>query len=181
MRVPKPFTFATRAGGTPRFRLSGAFRRAARAASAGVMLVEVLLAVGVIGIAASVSIQALLMFNRNAAVARVANNAKEVVQRNMELALRQPLSSTSIPDGLVTTGTAGVKWNDTGGTTAVPLLLGRDGVTVLVSGTLSRTVSLWNAKDSTDNAITRRVTFRIDYTLMGRPMSYQLTSIRSPD
>jgi hypothetical protein len=50
--------------------------------------------------------------------------------------------------------------------------------TQLVQGTLTRIVT---AVANADSADIRRITFRLDYTLRGRPYTYQLSTMRAID
>lgn len=145
---------------------------------AAVTLVETIVATSIFCLYAVGATQALLALNRHAASTRILTTAKEVVERNMEAAVGAPLTSDTTPAILAVTGSSGVLWDDSGGTNVIPLVPSRDGLTTMVSGTLRRTVALWN---TTDNPLTRRITFRIDYRYNNRPMSYQLSTILSPD
>ncbi|MEO7931853.1 MAG: prepilin-type N-terminal cleavage/methylation domain-containing protein [Chthoniobacterales bacterium] len=149
--------------------------------NAGFTIIEVAVAVTLLALFGMAGIDALLTLNRDAGSLRVMSAAREVVQRNMEMAMTVPFDSSNIPAILaVNTGTG---WNETSdvslGSAPIALITARDG-TVLVTGTLKRTVALFSG--STYNANTRRITFTLDYSINGKSKpSYTLTSIRSPD
>lgn len=146
---------------------------------AGVSLVEVVIAVVLLAIVSVGAIQAMVLMNRKAAATRVMTTAKEVVQRNVEVAMTAPFTATNVPAILGTTSSSGVIWDDDGGAAnTVALLTSRDGANVLVSGTLRRIVV---AEPNALSADIRRVTFRINYTLFNRAMSYEIATIRAQD
>ena len=105
-------------------------------------------------------------------------NAKEIVQRNIEKAVGVPFTTASTPAILATTSSGGAPWDEAGGSGPVTVYASRDGTGPTVQGTLTRTVT---AEANTPGADIRRVKFRLSYTLFGRPMGYELTTLRAVD
>jgi prepilin-type N-terminal cleavage/methylation domain-containing protein len=144
----------------------------------GMTLVEIAISVALLGLVAAAAIATLMVLNKNAVSTRLMTNAKEIVQRNIETAVGVPFTSASTPSILATTGSGGVPWDETGGSGPVTIYTSRDGTGPAVQGTLTRTVT---AEANTPNADIRRVKFRLSYTLFGRQMGYELTTLRAVD
>ena len=142
----------------------------------GMTLVEIAIGLAVLGLVAAAAIATLMVLNKNAVSTRIMTNAREIVQRNIEGAVGAPFTSTSIPTIL---GTAtGTVWDDDGGGDNLETIYtSRDGTTK-ITGTLLRTVQ---TEANAVGADIRRVTFHLDYSLFGRPMSYEMTTIRAMD
>lgn len=141
-------------------------------------LVEIAISVALLGLVATAAIATLMVLNKNAVSTRLMTNAKEVVQRNIERAVGVPFTAANIPPILATTGFGGVPWDDAGGSSPVTIYTSRDGTGPTVQGTLTRTVT---TEANKPNADIRRVNFRLSYTLFGRQMSYELTTLRAVD
>lgn len=144
----------------------------------GMTLVEIAIGVGLLGLVAAAAIATLMVLNKNAVSTRLMTNAKEIVQRNIERAVGVPFTSASIPSILAPTSSGGVPWDEVGGSGLVTIYTSRDGTGPAVQGTLTRTVT---AEANTPNADIRRVKFRLSYTLFGRQMGYELTTLRAVD
>jgi prepilin-type N-terminal cleavage/methylation domain-containing protein len=145
----------------------------------GMTLVEIAIGVAVLGLVAAAAIAALMVLNKNAVSTRIMTNAREIVQRNIETAVAVPFTSTSIPTILAATASNGATWEDDGdGDNQETIYQSRDGSGPIVKGTLTRTVT---AETNTPGADIRRVNFRLSYTLFGRAMSYEMTTIRATD
>ena len=140
-------------------------------------LVEVSIAVALLGLVAAAALATLIALNKNAVSTRVMTGAREVVQRNMEAAVGAPFNSTTQPTILAVTGASGVNWDDSGGTNAVPIYTSRDGSTN-ITGTLKRIVV---AEANPLNADLRRVTFHLDYSMFGKNLNYEMSTIRAMD
>lgn len=141
-------------------------------------LVEIAIGVALLGLVATTALATLMVLNKNAVSTRLMANAKEIVQRNIETAVGVPFTtSASPPPILVPTVSDGVPWDEAGGVGPVTIYTSRDG-TPVVQGTLTRTVT---AEANTPNADIRRVKFRLSYTLFGRQMGYELTTLRAVD
>ncbi len=136
----------------------------------------------IITLYATEAIPALMTMNRNATSNRLITAAKEVVNRNIEAADAVPFTSSSVPAILaVTSGTVACgDYAYTSLTNPMPLVTATNG-SAIISGTLSRCVTLWNASDSTDNPNTRRITFTFNYKFVNRTFSYSATTLRAPD
>lgn len=157
----------------------GTITRTICSPQSGVSLVEVAISVAMLAIVAATTVQTLLVFNRKAAATRVFATAKEVVQRNIEGAMGGAFDSTTTPPVLAITAASGAIWDDDGGDpNTVSLLSSRDGSRILVSGTLRRIVT---SEPNTLGADLRRVTFRVNYSVYKRPVSYEITTIRARD
>lgn len=140
-------------------------------------LVEIAVAVALLGLVAASAIASLIVLNKNAVSSRVMSSAREIVQRNIEAAMGVPFNSTVEPAILTKTNSQGVAWDDSGGANPVAVYTSRDGTTV-IQGTLNRAVV---AQANSASADLRRVTFHLDYTLYGRNLSYELTTVRAMD
>lgn len=139
-------------------------------------LVEIAIGVALLGLVAAGALVTLTVLNKNAAATRVMTSAKEIVQRNIEAAVGAPFTASSIPP-ILELATSSVWDDDGGGDNLATIYTSRD-ATSKIKGTLLRTVQLEpNAAD----ADIRRVTFRLDYSLFGRPQTYEMTTIRALD
>ena len=140
-------------------------------------LVEIAIAAAVLGLVAATAIATLMLLNKNAVSTRVMGNAREIVQRNIEAAIGAPFTATNIPP-ILTLATNAVWDDDGGGDNQETIYANRDG-SGAVLGTLTRTVASPVPNAAGTNVV--QVTFRLDYTLFSRPMSYQMTTIRAMD
>jgi type II secretory pathway pseudopilin PulG len=144
-------------------------------------LVEIAIGIAVLGLVAAGAIATLMVLNKNAVSTRIMTNAKEIVERNVEAAVGAPFT-TSVPpaNGILTiTTSGGAVWDDDGnGDNQVTIYSSRDGTGPTVKGTLTRTVT---AEGNTPGADIRRVKFQLAYTLFGRAMNYEMTTIRATD
>lgn len=144
----------------------------------GLSLVEIAIAVALLGLVAAAGIATLISLNKNAAVTRMMINAKEVVQRNIEVATAAPFTSGNVPAVLQFTSESGSAWDDDGGgDNSVTVQSTRDN-TRTVNGTLLRIVQ---PETNAVGADIRRVTFRLSYSVYGRNQSYEVTTLRAPD
>ena len=150
-----------------------------RGEAAGFTLVQVMVATAIIVIVGLASVQALVLMNRKAATMRVMNNARAVVQRNIDTAMGVPFTSTSTPAILATTTSSGSVYDDDGGSdNLVNIALFRAGTTAWLKGTLTRTVV---AESNADNADIRRVTFSLSYVYRGKTYSFAMSTLRTQD
>src|SRR6185369_7820744 len=94
--------------------LPASFRRL-RKGRAGVMLVEVLVAAGILALVLMSSITGLLSANRQAAAYRALTAARVVVERNIENTLAVSFDSANTPAILQLTSASGVVYDDDGG------------------------------------------------------------------
>lgn len=157
----------------PRFRLSR------KARCAGFSIVQAVIAMGIISIAGAAGIMALVQLNNKAAAMRTLNNARAVVQRNIDTALAVSFSATLQPAILAVTSTTGSVYDDDGGgDNLVTIVTPKNAGGLTLKGTLTRIVT---AQTNLDSADIRRITFRIDYTVKGRPFSYAITTLRGSD
>lgn len=147
-----------------------------RSAEEGITLVEVAIGAALIALIATAAIIALVLLNKNAVSTRIMTNAREIVQRNIEAAVGTPFTATNIPP-ILAPATNAVWDDDGGGDNLETIYTSRDG-TAKVTGTLLRTVA---AEPNSVGADIRRVTFRLNYSLYGRPLSYEMTTIRAVD
>jgi hypothetical protein len=147
-------------------------------AEQGVTIVEIAIGTALLGLVAAAAIATLVVLNKNAVSTRIATNAREIVQRNIEAATGSPFTSSNVPSILAITNSIGAYWDDDGGgDNRENIYTSRDG-TVKVTGTLLRTV---RSETNDVSADIRRVTFHLDYSMYGRPMSYEMTTLRAVD
>lgn len=150
-----------------------------RGRKAGFTLVQVMIATAIIVIVGLASVQALVQMNRKAAAMRTLNNARAVVQRNIDTAMGVAFTTSLVPPILATTATTGAVYDDDGGgDNLVNIALLRSGTTAWIKGPLTRTVI---AEANADGADIRRVTFSLSYTYRGRPYTYAMTTLRTID
>ncbi len=148
-----------------------------------VTIVEVAVGTALLGLVSASALATLMILNKNSVSTRLMTNVREVVQRNIETAIGVPFSSGNAPPILAITSANGTTWDDGTGN-PVPIYKSRDwddttnAGTLKLTGTLTRIVT---AEPNTPGADIRRVTFRVDYLLYGRALSYQLTTIRAMD
>ena len=136
------------------------------------------MAMALVLIAGMASVQALVLTNQRAASMRTLNNARAIVQRNIDTALGVPFSAGSTPPAILAIGSG--QYDDDGdGSLAVPVVVKRDGTTKVVSGTLTRTVTAEANPAGTD---IRRVTFTLSYNYHRvQPYTVSMTTLRSTD
>jgi hypothetical protein len=149
-------------------------------ATSGIAIVQALTAMALVVIAGMASVQALVLTNQKAATMRTVNNARAIVQRNIDTALGVPFSaSATVPPILATTVSTGVLHDEDGdGNTNVNVVVGRNGTDKVVEGTLTRIVT---AEPNSAGADIRRITFRVNYTYRSRPYSFSMTTLRTTD
>ena len=137
-----------------------------------------LVAMGMVVLCGAAGIAALVQLNKKAVSLRTINNARAVVQRNIDTALGVPFNRAVQPAVIAITSAAGVIYDDDGGgDNLVDIVQPRsDGPTI--RGTLRRIVV---AEPNADGADIRRLTFRLDYTLLGRPYTFEMATIRAMD
>lgn len=141
-------------------------------------LVEVAIGGALLALVAATAMGTLTVLNKNAVSTRIMTNGREVVQRNIEAAIATPFSTTNVPSILATTSASGSTWDDDGGgDNKVAIYTDRSG-TASVLGVLTRIVT---KEPNSLGADIRRVTFRLNYTLYGRNLSYEMTTIRAMD
>jgi len=150
-----------------------------RRGPAGIALVQVIVAMGMIVVCGAGALRALIEMNRNAAAMRALAQARAIVQRNIDSALGVPFDATNSPAVLAITASSGSVYDDDGGgDNLVNISVGRSGTGAVARGTLTRIVT---AQSNPDNADIRRVTFRLNYTFGPRPYSFEMTTIRAKD
>ena len=145
----------------------------------GILLAETLVAAAVLAMVIVGASHALLTANRIAAASRVLTGARAVLQRNIDTALVSTFTQTTVPAILAITPSNGQAYDDDGGfDNTVQISVQDNGTAVVASGTLTRTVL---AVANADNADIRQITFRLQYTYRGRPVSLFMSTIRSRD
>lgn len=148
-------------------------------------LVELLVAMSVIGLVAGSSVWAMLDSNRFAAIDRVRTAAKAACQEKIDQALTVPYASDAIPP-LFTTGSPATipspNGNPDRGTQTIPaetisLYVDQDNTSpAAVQGTRITRVSL---SDAALGLV--RVWVRVDYSFRGKAYSYEMYVVRAPD
>lgn len=145
------------------------------------MLVEIIIALGLILIVTVSFTHGILASNRMAAANRVLTAARSICQRNIDDALSLRFDSTTVPEMLGYTSTTGSIYDDDGGAdNVVNILTVKNGTAdlVLLQGTLRRVVS---AIANPAGADIRKVTFRVTYTFQGRDLTTEMSTIRATD
>ncbi len=154
-----------------------ATRRAGR--SAGIALVQVMMAMGMIALCGAAGLRSLIEINRKAAAMRTLVQARAIVQRNIDAALGVPFDQSNTPPILAITSASGTTYDDDGGgDNLVNVSVGRSGSAALVKGTLTRIVT---AEANPDSATIRRITFRLNYAISLKPYTFEMTTLRSMD
>ena len=74
---------------------------------AGIALVQVIMAMGIIALCGAAGLRALIEINRKAAAMRTINQARAIVQRNIDSALGVPFNKTLCPAILAFTTSSG--------------------------------------------------------------------------
>lgn len=161
-----------------------------RLRTSGFALVEVIVAVMLLTLTVIVSTQAMLQSNRQAAAMRTMAAARAIVQRNIDTALTVAWDSTMKPAPAVPSEpeilglTPGADYDDDGLLGDAPpynvaIATIQDDPTVAgpVLGTLTRTV----IDVSTQGAVLRQITIRLNYTYESRRYSVQMTTERAID
>ncbi len=141
-------------------------------------LVEAAIGTALLALVAATGLGTLAILNKNAVSTRIMSNAREIVQRNIEAAAGAPFTSTNVPSILAITSAGGVVWDDDGGSDNKETIYASHDGSVKILGTLNRTVV---AESNSVSADIRRVTFHLDYSLYGRSMSYEMTTLRAID
>jgi type II secretory pathway pseudopilin PulG len=147
-----------------------------------VTLIEIAIGTALLGLVAATGLASLTVLNKNAVSSRVMTNAREIVQRNIEAAVGTPFTTISTP-AILALATNAV-WDDDGGGDNLETIYSSRNYTALndgtprIMGTLKRTVT---AEPNSAGADIRRVTFHLDYTLFGRQLSYEMTTLRAID
>jgi hypothetical protein len=150
--------------------------RSRRRAEAGIALVQVIMAMGMIALCGAAGLRALIEMNRKAAAMRTISQARAIVQRNIDSAMGVPFNASLCPP--ILNMTAGSTYDDDGdGDGFVNVSVGRSGNSV-VKGTLTRTVT---AVTNPDGADIRRITFQLAYSYRNKPYTFAMTTIRAMD
>lgn len=152
---------------------------ALRRNAGGFTVIQAVVAMGIIAVAGAAGMMALVQLNNKAAAMRTLNNARAVVQRNIDTALGVPFSALQQPAILaVTSATGAVYDDDGGGDNLVTIITPKTAAGTTLRGTLTRIVT---AQANADGADIRRVTFRIDYTVKNRAYNFSMTTLRGSD
>ena len=78
----------------------------------------------------------------------------------------------------ITSASGSVFDDDGGGDNLVTILTPKTAAGITLKGTLTRIVT---AQGNSDGADIRRITFRLDYFIRGRPYTYSMTTLRGSD
>lgn len=161
-------------------------------APSGFTVAEVVIAMGAAVLIGTGVIFGLEMCERFAADARLLTNARSIVERNIDQALKVSFTSANTPALLATTGTAGVLYND-GYPSATPypspytnlplepiaFARSNNNSVTMVSGSLTRMVVPYPNPSGPNNVL--QVSFRVDYVYRSRPYSFSLVTLRARD
>jgi hypothetical protein len=151
--------------------------------SAGIALIEVVVALALLTLLVVASTQAMVQANRQSAGMRTMTAARAIVQRNIDTALTVGWNFAVEPPILALTPATGTPYDDdappaSNTDNVVQIAVMEDGATTTVPGTLWRTVT---AVPNPEGAQLRTVTFRLDYTYLSRPYSVQMVTERAID
>lgn len=155
---------------------AGRMVRRTSAKNAGIALIQVIVAMGLIAVCGALGIRALMEMNRKAAGLRLLTNARAIVQRNIDSAIAVPFTSSNIPPILAIGSSI---WDDDGGNDSkVNVVVPRSGNGAVIKGDLLRTVT---SETNSVNADIRRVTFTLAYKYRGKDYSFTMSTIRTTD
>lgn len=154
-------------------------------------LVEVMIALSILALTTVGGISAFTLLNNYASNNRNQNSAKQLCQERIEQALILPfnppsqLPTVTAPSGTTysllgtaanwSTGSAGLSNGVTTSTEPVNVYIQQDGLSAVVPGTRTTTVSC--ATPSATNVLAK-FTVRVDYTYRSRPYSYAMNVLR---
>jgi hypothetical protein len=155
----------------------------------GFMLVQVMVAAGITVLCGVASVQTLMFMNNKAFDMRVANSARAVVQRDIDMALGVPWTVSGSPPAILaitpsssSLGNVYDDVNNADSANAVTNIVMSDSGTALVTGTLYRKVAPQSYSDSTNTTvIVATVTFTVTYKMRNRNYTYAMTTLRSVD
>jgi hypothetical protein len=139
------------------------------------------MAMSIVLVAGLSSVQALTVMNRKAATMRTTNNARAIVQRNIDTALGVPFAAGGTVPAILAIGT-GPYDDDGDGSATVPVVVARNGTSRVVNGRVLRTVT---AESTTPDI--RRVTFTVGWPYRGGsltatlPYEMSMTTLRTTD
>jgi type II secretory pathway pseudopilin PulG len=135
----------------------------------GMTIVEIAVGIAVLALVSATALTSVTSLNRNAVSTRVMENAREVVQGDIETAIGTPFSTTSIPSAWAI-----------GTTTSTPLIYSsRNDKTVgAITGTMTHVVT---AEANTLGGNIRRLKTTLSYTLFKRNFTYDMTTLRASD
>ena len=120
-------------------------------------MIQAVVAMGVIAIAGAASLMALVQLKNKSASMRTLNNARAVLQRNIDTALGGSFSSTLQPAILAITPSAGSVYDDAGGgDNMVTIVTPKSSAGTTVKGTMTR---IGTAQPNSDGADIRRLPF----------------------
>lgn len=154
----------------------GMQRSGRRSTQAGIALVQVIIAMGMIALCGAAGLRALIEMNRKAAAMRTLSQARAIVQRNIDSAMGVTFNASLCP-GILALTSGSTYDDDGGGDNLVNVSVGRSGNSV-VKGTLTRTVT---AVANPDNADIRKITFNLSYTYRLKTYNFAMTTIRAMD
>jgi type II secretory pathway pseudopilin PulG len=140
-----------------------------RKGSAGFTLAEVMVACGVLVLTAVSVTQALLQLNRQAAISRVSNAAKAQALSMIQEVSQCSYSPDATPPVIPTLLNVGTT------TQSVDL-----GSTLTGLGSIPGTAT-WTVASLSDGSNVRSVQCTINYTYLGKNLSYDLFTYKSPD
>ncbi|MEO8044899.1 MAG: hypothetical protein ABI674_08325 [Spartobacteria bacterium] len=151
--------------------------------SAGMALVEIVVALGLLTLIVVSSTQAMMQANRQSAIMRTMTAARGIVQRNIDTALTVDWNFNTEPTILTLTPALGTPFDDdappaSNADGVVQIAVMEDGTTTTVPGILWRIVA---SVPNAEGANIRKVTFRLDYNYLARPYSVQMVTERAID
>lgn len=150
-----------------------------RLRAAAFTLIEVMVAIGMFGIAASASIEAMIRMNLRAALCRLQTGASTVAQNQIDLILSDspfnPQNSQIPPELTIGTTNTGTSTNPTVAVYTDPV----SGMQVL--GWMTTTVANTNATENGSTLYVYQATVTVSYYYKGKLYSISMSTMRSSD
>jgi type II secretory pathway pseudopilin PulG len=143
-------------------------------------LAEVIVACGLLAIAAAASVQALLRMNHNASLSRLQTGASTVAQNRIDQILSDgpfnPQKSQVPPVLVIGTDAIGSATSPT-----VPIYTDPATGVVTVWGWMTSTIADASTNFNGQSLKIYRATVEVDYTFRGRPYSVTMSTLRTSD
>jgi type II secretory pathway pseudopilin PulG len=143
-------------------------------------IAELMVACGILAIAAAAAIGSLVRMNHNAALSRLQTGASTIVQERIDHILEDGpfnLRKNQIPDMLVVgTQTIGTEANPT-----IPIYSDPATKEVMVLGWLTSTVTETNRAYGPWSVKVRNADVTVGYKFRGKPYTVRMCTVRSPD
>lgn len=145
-------------------------------------LVEIMVACGLLVLAAAASVQALLRMNHNAALSRLQTGASTVAQNRIDLILSDgPFNPQKTPPQVPPVLTAGVQNIGSQSAPSVPIYTDPATGEVTVRGWMTSNIVNTNTMLGGQNLNVFRATVTVFYEFRGRTYSVAMSTLRTSD